>query len=62
MQVYAGIADKISKGQTDRVVVDLRHSSATRAELEAEFKAYPIEGLKEVITMTEYGVGRAFPK
>jgi hypothetical protein len=61
-QVYLGIAKKINDGQTDRVVVDLRHTQTTRAELEAELKTYPIEGLKEVITVTEYGVGHAFPK
>lgn len=60
-QVYLGITVKINDKQTDRVVVDLRHTQTTRAELEAELKAYPIEGLKEVITVTEYGFGHAFP-
>jgi hypothetical protein len=53
---------KIYNWQTDRMVVDLRDKSVTRAELEAELKAYPIEGLKEVITVTKYGFGHAFPK
>lgn len=61
-QIYLGIARKISKRQTDRIVVDLRQTPATRAELEEELKAYPIEGLKELITVTEYGLGHGFPK
>ena len=57
-----GIATKISRGQTDRVVVDLSGTDVTRWQLEAELQARPLSRLKEVITLDAQGhIGHAFP-
>ena len=38
-------------GPAERVAVRLEDSSVTRAELEAELRADPIEGLRQVIVI-----------
>ncbi|MDQ8726859.1 hypothetical protein [Bradyrhizobium sp. LHD-71] len=60
--VRDGIAKKVVRyNQTDRVVVDLRGTSVIEADVRAAIRATPIPGLKEVITLTDQGLGRAFP-
>jgi hypothetical protein len=58
--VAGGIASKIKIRQTDRVAVDLRSTSVTEVPVRAALRAEPLRGLKEVITLTEQGLGRPF--
>jgi hypothetical protein len=56
---YSGIAVKVDEGQTQNVVVNLGRSGMTRAELENQLLANPIENLKEVLIIGPDGsVGR----
>ena len=59
--IRAGIFTKVEDRQTDRVVVDLRGTTQTDATIRAALRAQPVPGLKEVLTLTETGIGRAFP-
>jgi Contact-dependent growth inhibition CdiA C-terminal domain len=60
--VWQGIADKVAvRSQADRVAIDLRGTSLTEADVRAALRANRISGLKEVITLTDRGLGRAFP-
>ena len=59
--VAAGIAAKVADGQTDRIALDLTGTPFTDAQVRAVLRASPIAGLKEVITLTKTGLGRAFP-
>ncbi|GJE69600.1 hypothetical protein CHKEEEPN_1129 [Methylorubrum podarium] len=60
--VRGGIYVKVvEKKQTDRVVVDLRNTTQTDAAVRAALRADPVPGLKEVLTLTAAGLGRAFP-
>ena len=58
--VRNGIKKKIDEGQTHRVVVDLRRTTQTEASVRAALRADPVEGLREVIIVTEEGVGQPF--
>ena len=58
---WQGIADKVAKGQADRIALDLRGTSLTEADVRAALRANRVPGLKEVITLTDLGLGRAFP-
>jgi len=58
--VRNGIARKIEDKQTHRVVVDLRNTTQTEASVRAALRADPVEGLREVIIVTEEGVGQPF--
>lgn len=49
------IGGKVSKGQTDNVVVNLTDSSASLADLRAQLTSYPIPGLKRVIVIDQSG-------
>jgi hypothetical protein len=49
------IGQKVSKGQTDNVVINLLDSSATAAKVRAQLINYPILGLKEVIIIDRSG-------
>ena len=54
-----GIADKVGKGQTERVVVNLGDADITRAQLEDALRQKPVEGLIEAIVIGKDGqVGR----
>jgi hypothetical protein len=59
--VWNGIADKVVERQADRIALDLRGTSLTEADVRAALRANRIPGLKEVITLTDRGLGRAFP-
>ena len=58
--IRTGVAEKIEAGQTHRVVVDLRQTTQTEASVRAILRAQPISGLKEVIVLTEHGLGQPF--
>ena len=58
--VRNGIARKIEDKQTHRVVVDLRNTTQTEASVRAALRADAVEGLREVIIVTEEGVGQPF--
>jgi hypothetical protein len=52
-KIWTGVKDKIIKGQTRRVVLNLERSDATVDELLTLFKDSPIEDLDEVILITK---------
>jgi hypothetical protein len=59
---WQGISDKVAVNrQTDRIALDLRGTSLTEADVRAALRANRIPGLAEVITLTDRGLGRAFP-
>lgn len=58
---WKGISDKVANRQTDRIALDLRGTSLTEADVRAALRANRISGLAEVITLTDRGLGRAFP-
>ncbi len=58
--VRNGIADKVEDGQTRRVVVDLRQTTQTEPSVRAALRNSPIPGLKEVIILTDDGLGKPF--
>jgi hypothetical protein len=60
--VWQAIAGKVVVNrQADRIAIDLRGTSLTEADVRAALGANRIRGLKEVITLTDRGLGRAFP-
>ncbi|GJE71572.1 hypothetical protein CHKEEEPN_3119 [Methylorubrum podarium] len=59
--IRSGIFKKVDDRQTDRVVVDLRGTTQTDASVRAALRADPVTRLKEVLTLTEAGLRRAFP-
>lgn len=57
------IKKKISRGQTQRVIVNLAGSNISRADLESYLREHPIPRLREVITIDQQGrIGRAFAR
>ena len=58
--IRRGIAGKVDAGQTHRVVVDVRGVGQTEAAVRAALRADPVPGLKEVVVVTEDGLGRPF--
>jgi hypothetical protein len=60
VSVRNSIATRIEEGQTHRVVVDLRQTTQTPASVRAALRNEPIRGLKEVILLTNEGLGQPF--
>ena len=58
--VRNGIDAKVGKAQTHRVLVDLRGTSQTEATVRAALRAAPVRGLREVMVLTQDGLGRPF--
>jgi Contact-dependent growth inhibition CdiA C-terminal domain len=59
-KIRNGIADKVKFRQTHRVVVDLRQTTQTQASVRAALRANPVPDLKEVIILTQEGLGQPF--
>jgi hypothetical protein len=52
---------KVEPGQVDRIVLNLSDSSVTLEAMSAQFKAWPVPGLKEVIVVKQGQVLLLFP-
>jgi hypothetical protein len=53
--VWSVVEDKVQKGQTQRVVINLHDWGGEMTDLRAQFSAWPMEGLKEVKAITPGG-------
>jgi len=53
--IASEISNKVLKGQTNNVVVNLSDSSVTPQELQNQLNNYPIPGLKQVIVINKSG-------
>ena len=49
------IQNKVVRGQTDNVVVNLKDTTITPAQLQSQLNNYPIPGLKQVIVINQVG-------
>lgn len=49
------IQGKVTKGQTENVVVNLADTTITPAQLQAQLTSYPILGLKQVVVIDQAG-------
>jgi hypothetical protein len=58
--VRSGIAEKVYAGQTHRVVVDLRQTNQTEASVRSALRNAPVPGLKEVMVLSNEGLGQPF--
>ena len=58
----AGIAEKVGRGQSHRIVVNLGDSSARPGDLQKLLQQHPINGLQEIIVIDKQGgLHRIFP-
>ena len=54
--IASTIEGKVSSGQTDNLVVNLRDSTVSPAALESQLTRFPVAGLKQVIVIDRNGV------
>lgn len=60
--VYAGIPDKVGKGQAHRIVLNLGDSPVRPGDIQQALRDNPIQGLQEVILIDSNGaVHKTFP-
>ncbi len=49
--IWSEVANKITSGQTNRIVLNLSDNQVELAILKAQFDAWPISGLKQIIVV-----------